>query len=424
MENILLNVDSRFRMKDKYPNSAKFSYKVSEKIKNCKYVRVSSIEFPNLYWTFNYALKSNTFFNVTETDPHDPPFKFPTTIIPDGFYDSCSLLTQIQTQLDKLNDPTTSTYTDPEAFAIKFNCDNGLVSITNSCPFSVDFSNNNPIYPSLGYLLGFREKQVYISVPDLTAPLSLLGEPTQYIITGDTPLEMTGDTYIFLRVNDYGVIKHDFKSVATYRKIGYTETANIQGNESMLAKIILGANKTQEVFDNGANFVTKSYTFRQPTNIQTLEIELLDPYGQIIQMGYLDYSFTLEFGVIYDTELYGETNKFASDKLIAGLPEASTLETIPTLINGYNQENNPLNPEKKLKKKKGDVIETTRETIIENLNIMRPNENNNNPEAEILQVFPTQTQPILNPMNPIDVSKEKKKKKKKDRKNINFDYGE
>ena len=60
MENILLNVDSRFRMKDKYPNSAKFSYRASEKIKNCKYIRVSSIEFPNLYWTFNYILKSKS----------------------------------------------------------------------------------------------------------------------------------------------------------------------------------------------------------------------------------------------------------------------------------------------------------------------------------------------------------------------------
>ena len=410
MENILLNVDSRFRMKDKYPNSAEFSYKVSEKIKNCKYIRVSSIEFPNLYWTFNYILKSNTFFNVTVTKicSCDPPFKFPTTIIPDGFYDSCSLLTQIQTQLDKLNTPATSTYDDPQVFAIKFNCDNGLVSITNSCPFSINFSNNNPIYPSLGYILGFREKNIYTSVPDLTAPLSLLGKPTQYIITGDTPLEMTGDTYIFLRVNDYGVIKHDFKAVASYSKIGYTESANIQGNESMLAKIILNSNKTHEVFDNGANFVTKSYTFRQPTNIQTLDIELLDPYGQIIQMGYLDFSVTLEFGVIYDTELYGETNKFASDKLIAGLPEASTLETIPTLINGYNQENNPLNKSRK---------ETPRETVIENLDVMRPKD----PETEILQVFPSQTQPILTPMNPIDSSKEKKKK---DRRNVSFDYGE
>ena len=401
MENILLNVDSRFRMKDKYPNSAKFSYRVSEKIKNCKYIRVSSIEFPNLYWTFNYILKSNTFFNVAKGS-----FKFPTTIIPNGYYDSSSILTQIQSQLDKLNTPSTSTFNLIQAFNIKFNYDNGLVSIINSSPFSIDFSNKNPIYPSLGYLLGFREKDIYTSIPDINGPLNSLGQPVQHIIIGNTPLEMTGDTYIFLKVNDYGVIKHDFKSISLYNKNGYLETTNIQGNENMLAKIILTSNKTNEVFDNGANFVTKSYTFRQPTNIQTLEIELLDPYGQIIQMGYLDFSVTLEFGVIYDTELYGETNKFASDKLLAGLPEASTLETIPTLINGFNQANNPLN------KSKDEII---LKTVVENFDIIRPN----NPEPEILQVFPNQTQLILPPMNYIDNSIKKKKKKK----NIDFDYG-
>ena len=63
MDNIILNVDSRFRDKKKYPNSAKFTYRMSETIKNCKYIRMSSIEFPNLYYNFTLK-KGNTSFKI------------------------------------------------------------------------------------------------------------------------------------------------------------------------------------------------------------------------------------------------------------------------------------------------------------------------------------------------------------------------
>ena len=52
MDNIIINIDSRFRNKQIYNNSGKFIYQLSEKIKNCKYIRLSSFEFPNLYFTF------------------------------------------------------------------------------------------------------------------------------------------------------------------------------------------------------------------------------------------------------------------------------------------------------------------------------------------------------------------------------------
>ena len=64
MENVLVNIDSRFRDRLKYPNAAKFTYRMSEKIKNCKYIRMSSIEFPNLYHTFS-SKKLNTYFYIT-----------------------------------------------------------------------------------------------------------------------------------------------------------------------------------------------------------------------------------------------------------------------------------------------------------------------------------------------------------------------
>jgi hypothetical protein len=52
MENQLINIDSRFRNKNKYQNPGKFTFHLKEKIKNVKYIRLSSVELPNLYFTF------------------------------------------------------------------------------------------------------------------------------------------------------------------------------------------------------------------------------------------------------------------------------------------------------------------------------------------------------------------------------------
>jgi len=52
MDNIIINIDSRFRNKQIYSNAGKFTYHLGDKIKNCKYIRLSSFEFPNLYFTF------------------------------------------------------------------------------------------------------------------------------------------------------------------------------------------------------------------------------------------------------------------------------------------------------------------------------------------------------------------------------------
>ena len=42
------------------------------------------------------------------------------------------------------------------------------------------------------------------------------------------------------------------------------------------------------------NLLTKEYIFKQPIDINKFDIELIDPYGNIIDMIYMNFSFTLE----------------------------------------------------------------------------------------------------------------------------------
>jgi hypothetical protein len=169
----------------------------------------------------------------------------------------------------------------PIGMTINLNLSNGFITFEHTSSFSIDFTNHGQ-YPSLGYHLGFR-KNTYSS--------TLSG--TKHYLKSESLMDTIGDNYLFLRINDYGKMYNFYKSTTNYNEI----------LDNYIGKIILSVNKTEKNFDNN-NFITKKHIFKQPVNISKLNIELLDPIGNIINTNSIDYSFTLELGVIYDSELY------------------------------------------------------------------------------------------------------------------------
>jgi hypothetical protein len=311
MDNIIVNIDSRFRNKQVYANSGKFVYNLSENIKNCKYVRLSSFEFPNLYFTFTKT-KANTSFTVIKD------FVSFQVVIEDGFYASDSLLTAIQTQLADAN------LTLGTNLTIEFNYNNGFVTIQNDTEFSLDFSNSNSRYPSLGYQLGYRSDKYEINTS------TIINGSFTYALTTESQLDTIIDSYLFLKINDYGVIYHDFEDILVKDFQGnIIERQKYIGNRNIFAKIIINANKAEYVFDGGSNFLTKSFIFRQPVDLNRLSIELSDSKGNIVDMVHMDYSFTLEIGVIYDLSLtYELTDPISNKFLLNGLPNLPGLEKL------------------------------------------------------------------------------------------------
>ena len=125
-------------------------------------------------------------------------------------------------------------------------------------------------------------------------------------IESEAQLNILGDNYIFLKVNDYGKLYNFHKSSIHGSCFAHVDSCNSKdilqspSPRTFLAKIIMNANKTEHVFDN-ANLVTKIYYFKQPVNIEKFDIQLLDPYCNIIDMLKMDFSFTVEIGVTYDS---------------------------------------------------------------------------------------------------------------------------
>ena len=273
MENILINIDSRFRNKNIFPNPGNYTYSFNEPLKNITYIRLSSIELPNMYYSFNKQYL-NTFFKILIDD------NIFDIIIPDGNYSSDVMINKLQSLFNTINSINDTN------FSISWDNINYKITIYNSNPFSLQFNNNNKLLHNLGYYLGFRyTDDNYLAENQSTIYNNGL---LLYYWTSNTFLDVTKDEYLFLRINDYGIIYNDFR------------------DKRLFAKIIMF--DAQYIVDNGSNFLTKMYKFKQPINISKLDIELISPLGYTIDMNDIDFSFTLEIGQIYDSNLLESFN--------------------------------------------------------------------------------------------------------------------
>lgn len=262
IKNVLYNVDSRFRRFTTIP-STDYQYQFQTPVNNVVSIKVSSVELPNTYPYISSVLNTNTMQICYAGDPIN-------ITISSGNYTSTQLLTAIKQQLinngigdwsitlDSITGQVTITETNGTPFQLHFNVGNSLPKRTR------DFG--------LGYILGFREKNYK--------------DATSY--TSEGSINLYGDSYLLIKINDYDLI-----STRSREKEVYTA----------LAKVILDAPKNNFVFDNRA-FITKRFVFPQPQDIRILNIQLLNPNGDIVDFGEQDWSMTIEMEVIENSHLY------------------------------------------------------------------------------------------------------------------------
>lgn len=189
-------------------------------------------------------------------------------------------------------------------FILELNDPSFTPNLSKDIPqFEIDFSagsSNNPIvikssypntpypsdmtYKSLGYYLGFRQnsKIIYSSGYNLDLLTSFIYEDTPLLssIIGAKKINTRGDVYIFLRINDWGYIKFFDKT--------------------MFSKILFFNYEHNMKIDN--YYIMKEYQFRQPVNVQKLEIELVDYLGNTVDLNGIDFSFTLSLRQVFNTD--------------------------------------------------------------------------------------------------------------------------
>lgn len=294
----ILNIDSRFRTSCADPATA-FQYQLEHPYKNIIRLRVASVEIPNMFYTFS-KVKKNTTFIIKAFDILGI-VRQALIEIPDGNYNSQELMEEIQLQLDtKMRDEYGIFIT------ITLNTINAKVTFTNngvtntpiteaSVPtqsakqFVVDFIASvcfkNRLHNfGLGYNLGYRCK-VYKSTNSKLDPITGL---TTYSITGEGCLDTVGDTYLFLAMNDLHTVEQ--KTNENYLQV--------------LAKIIVREDKQAVIYDDGGTLLANEIVFPSPVDLRVLNIKLLDPFGEIIDLCGMNFSFSLEITEVLNTRLY------------------------------------------------------------------------------------------------------------------------
>jgi hypothetical protein len=302
----IINVDSRFRQNMSEP-AGNFTFNLEHPYKNLIRLRVASVEIPNMGYTF--TKKNNTFIvkalDITEITREEK------IEIEPGNYNSTDLVDLIQTKLYAQLRDTYGIY-----LTIELNIHTARITITHNGvsdypvlgpdpvptqsakPFVLDFMSPYTIMSKhtkttklkrknmgLGYNLGYRQGAYKVTTSGVSGIDPTI---TIYYQEGEGCLDVVGDTYMLLCVNDFYTIEQR------------TDETYIQ----CLAKIIVREDKQMVIYDDGATLLSNEIIFPSPTDLKILHIKLLDPYGEVIDLCGMNFSFSLEITEVLNTSLY------------------------------------------------------------------------------------------------------------------------
>jgi hypothetical protein len=243
-------------------------------IKDVISMKVVSFELPQVIYLVNNDFNYIYFYEDTTNIEG-------TVYFPEGNYDYVSLgtmmTTQINLQLGTVN--RFSVTIDPSNFRTTIsNTTYNFKMILASQIHSVSFNK------FIGWTLGYRFTGQYENEKSYTSESLFNPCPTDYL---------------FLEINDFnyssasrliGIFLDNFIDKNIIAKLPY---------KSCCCSLPTLDNCTT-IFLNEDNIVSSTRNYFGPIHLQKLAIRLLNQFGEIVNLHYMDFSFTLEMEVLYD----------------------------------------------------------------------------------------------------------------------------
>ena len=258
----VINIDSRFRSNPTTTTSSNFYYRLLESFKNIIRVRLTSVEFPTNVKLFT-AKRQNVFVRIIYNRSTPTPYIIQ---IPDGNYTPSEMATLINTDLAA----------NLSWLSVTYSANEGSFTFTGSQVFAVDTTYHSLprlyVY-GLGHYLGFTLDS-HVAIQDTSG---------SWFVTSDATVDFVGDLYALLRVNEYDCVRHQ------------------TGDQKVtaLAKISLTGEGHYGYDDH-----TREVVFNNPQDISRLHIQLVDPYGSLLDIGDCTFSFSLEVLEVKNPSLY------------------------------------------------------------------------------------------------------------------------
>ena len=273
-----LNIDTKFRENYYTSSASNFNFSLPINMNDVLQMQLSAIELPTSYYVVSKQY-GNNFFSITVDASASTVIN-----IPDGNYDQITIMDAINNQLllagisnvvftINLTNGTTgsgqtlvgfSDSTTHTKLELNFQADRGGVS-----------DRNTPLPLKLGWMLGFRNG-IY------TGNLNYVSEGI---------VDISGARYFFLVVDDYNnSVNNNFYSAFNSSLL----------NKNILARISLQSNTFNILEQNNLSLITTPREYFGPVNIQTMNIQLLDEYGRIVDLNNMDFSFCVTLTTVYD----------------------------------------------------------------------------------------------------------------------------
>jgi hypothetical protein len=257
-KNIYMSFNTIFRNINNTETITNCSFNLLYTLKNVTSIKLESINIPDLYLLND----NNNCFFIKESNTNLSNF----IKIPIGNYNSQELSSIIQNKINLILNTTN--------FNVKIDPINNRTYISNNInKFNIYFitseTKNKVIYKNLGWILGFRNIE-YINCNEITSEGMFNNNTNNYL-------------YFTLKDN-YINNSSEFISVDN----------NSYNNGNILAKIDYNTNCTE----NNITSIKREYF--GPIDIKKIEVKLLDKYNDLIDLNMMDYSFIINFELIYD----------------------------------------------------------------------------------------------------------------------------
>jgi hypothetical protein len=257
----IVGIDSTFK-ENLTSTTSEVVWQFDPPIKNIIRMEIETIEFPNTFYSFS-STKANTSFRIDSS----------TVTIDNGNYDISGIISSINTGITSVG------ITD---MSFGYNTYSNRVFINTSGTHTVYFAEGtfkDRIDDwGLGYYLGFRSK----TLSGISTKTTATSSPNMYV-----------DSYVFLKIDEFN----------NYQQSTW------HNNEKAFCKIQLSVAKGQVQYYNTAQLFSKFYVFNLPAHLNKWTIQVIDKYGQLVELWDSKFSFSMKLTQINNSKIHDSYRK-------------------------------------------------------------------------------------------------------------------
>jgi hypothetical protein len=296
-----VTIDTRFRENYYNSSSSDFLLQLPMKISKVVSMQLSSFEFPVSFYGISQALGNNFFYieiEYTDALGNPRPTVGDFVILPDGNYNGQDLVKQINSILSPTDELGGLVYPQSIFSYVQFYFDltdtgsgSGRTYVTSSSletemyaitNIYLDFNRNldetvfnGDISTRIGWNLGFKKRAYDRGLLHIS----------------ESVIEPITIRYLYLAIEDFN------NNVNNHFVTAFKDHIL---SPNILARIALKGSYFSLLMENNMNIVTEPRKYFGPVDITRLRIRVYDDKGRILQMNNSDFSFCLNFKLLYD----------------------------------------------------------------------------------------------------------------------------